>query len=297
MSLRTSKPQFKLILPTSISSYRLAFRTRCQNPQNIFTTSASRLVTTDSSSLSKVPPVSKLGVPTKPSSIAVPRGLIPDASEIRETKRNQLAQNLIRNGKVLLFQAASHTGFMCMAWIGGVTCFAGTLMILNQRLYEANKELPWFVPSIYRVVAVFLVALSGWSISRSSRLISSIEILPGKDKARLLLKVRRNIPLPFIKPKKMTVHASDVSFQRRVVAALGRPPNDAANLDKGFMTGIASGISATLYRFFAGSRQFILSDGIIKVSVKGHGGIWKLDANGLFLDGGGPLFELVKIKD
>ncbi len=298
MFFRISTPLVKSFLRTHpIYSYRSAFRIRNRKFQIVVPIFSSRPAATTSGI--KVPPVPGSAVPKKPSSAAVSRSLAPDAAEVQDARQNLLAQTLAQQGNVKLFQAASHTGFMCMAWIGGVICFGGTLIILNQRLYEENKELPWFVPGTYRIVAVCLVALGGWSIARSSRLISSIEILPGNDKARLLFKIRRNIPLPLIKPKEMIVHVSDVSFQRRVVAFMGRPPPNTGswgNLDKGFIIGIAGRISAALLRFFAGARQFIFSDGIIKVSMQGQGGIWKLDSNGLFHDGGRPLFEMVKFE-
>jgi hypothetical protein len=229
-----------------------------------------------------------------------PRGLAPNASQVQDAQRNLMAHNLARSGNVTLFRAPSHAGFMCTGWLAGAVCFAGALIILNQRLYEQNKELSWIVPVAYRIVVIFLVALSGWSIIRSSRLLSSIEILPGPNKAKLLLRVRRNIPLPFIKPKALIVDTSDLSLGRGVIAAMERSVPDArssGNLDSGILSRIRKRISISLFRFFAGARQYIFSDGIIQVYVEGYSGAWKLDSKGHFLDGGVPFFHLVKFKD
>lgn len=215
------------------------------------------------------------------------REVHPLASEILDSERNRRALGLARDGKAMLFKAPSHVGFMSAAWFGGVVCIGGGLLIIHMGLVEANDELPFFVPGVYRVVVFFLAALGSFSISRSFRLISSIEILPRNGKAMLLLNVRRNIPLPFIKPKTMALHLSDVSLGRKMVAAIGQPVPDASSL------GMASRLSIMLFRFFAGVRQFVFSDGLAHLHVKGHSGTWKLDSKGLFVDGGRPLFSLV----
>jgi hypothetical protein len=295
MFLRISIPQLKSVLPTPVCCRRSALHIRGRKHQTTFANFPSRPVTTKSSS-SKVPPVPNPAVPRKPAPTVKPHSLAPDAAEVRDAQRNRHVQNLAQNGKMMLFQAQSHAGFMFAAWVGGAICFGGALLIVNLRLYEENKELAWFVPVAYRLAAIFLVAIGGWSVVRSSRLISSVEILRGNGKAQLVLNIRRNVPLPFIRTQKMIVPASDVIFHRRMVAHMGRPPydpSDLKNLRKGFIIGIASRVIAAFYRFFAGVRQFIFSDGLIKLAIQGRGGLWKLDSNGLFLDGGKPLFEVV----
>ena len=67
--------------------------------------------------------------------------------------------------------------------------------------------------------------------------------------------------------------------------------------DMGFIRGIARSISTTLYRFLAGVRQFIFSEGLISLSIKGYGGTWKLDYYGQFLDYGKPLHEVIRPED
>lgn len=294
MFLSASKIQLKSILPTAICSYRSALGTRGRKCQTIFRTFPARAVATKP--LNNVSPAGKPVVLKKPPPTTTAGRLAPDATDVRDAHRNRLAQELAQNGNVLLYQAQSHVGFLFAAWVGGASCLGGALLILNLKLYEANKELPWFVPGAYRMTGVFLVAISVWSIARSSRLIYSIQLLAGNGNPRLLLKIRRNLPLPFVKPREMTVLTSDVTLKRRMVAPMGRPPQ-VANLDRGYITSIPSRIGAALSRFFASARQFVFSDGIVKVSVEGRGGIWKLDSNGLFLDGGNRLWEVVKFVD
>lgn len=286
MFLRISRSPLKSVRPPTVCPHRPAIGKRSQNCQTIFETSASSF--TSSKPPRNARHISNPTAPKKPSSAVITHRLPPTVSKVQDTQRNSLALSLVREGKLLLFKAPSHAGFISAAWTAGALCLGGALIISSQRLYEANPGLPWFVPGVYRIVAIFMVAFGTWAILRSSRLISSIEILPGKEKARLLFSIRRNIPLPFIKPKKMTLYASDITLERKVVTMMGQPPADAGSL------GIARRISGTLFSFFAGSRQFFFSDGIVNVHVAGHKGTWKLDWNGLFLDGGRPLFQLVK---
>lgn len=287
--VRTSKTQLKSIRPNFISSHRSTLRVDRSSCQTIRTTIYSRSAA--SNPPSKVPRIQESDVLRRPPPIGRPRSPASGTVEFQDGQRNLLSHKLARTGSVVLFQAQSHAGFMFAAWIGGITCVAGALLILHLKLHEANKELPWFVPSIYRIVIVFLVAIGSWSIIRSSRLISSIEMLRVNGKAQLVLKVRRNIPLPLIRPKEITVNASDVVLQRTIVTPMGRPLRDPRTF-----TGLASRIGAAPHRFFASARQFIFSDGIIQLSVLGRDGTWKVDSNGLFLDRGRPLFDVVKFE-
>lgn len=224
----------------------------------------------------------------KPPHASIPSKIQPLASELREAERNEKALGLARGGKALLYKAPSYAGFTSMAWFAGAACIGSALVLAKMGMLGENQELPWFVPGTYRVVAVLLVALGCFSISRSFRLISSIEILARNDKAMLLLKVRPNIPLPFIKPKHMALHLSDVAFRHRMAAEIGQPVPDASS------SGMARRISIALFRFFVGVRQFMNSDGLAHLYVNGYTGTWKLDVKGFFLDGGRPLFDLVK---
>jgi hypothetical protein len=273
MFLSFPKVQLKSILSSRLCPYGSALPLRRPIVNASFATLPSRSAA--SKPPSKAPPVQAR--PTTPP---------PNAAEMRERQRSLLAQKSIQDGQAMLFRAHSHTGYMSAAWIAGAMCLSGALLIFNLKLHEANNELHWLVPIAYRVSGVFLVMVGSWSILRSSRLVSSIEVLRRNGKAMLLFKVRRNIPLPFIKPKEMIVDASDVVLHRRMVLPMGPPPDLRSS------TGIPSQILAAPHRFFAGTRQFILSDGIVKISVTGRGGLWKVDSNGWFLDGGNRLFEL-----
>lgn len=283
----TPKKQLKSVLPNIISSHRSALRIGRLSSHTVRTTIHSRSAASKSSS--NVPRIPKADIPRRPPSIGPPRNPASNIVELQARQGNPLTTKLVNTGRVVLFRAQSHAGFMFAAWVGGITCVGGALLILHLKLHEENKELPWFVPISYRIVIVFLVAVGSWSIIRSSRLISSIEMLRLNGKAQLVLKVRRNIPLPFIRPKEITVDASDVVLQRQMVTPMGRPPRDPRSF-----TGIASRIGAVPHRFFTSARQFIFSDGIIQLSVLGRDGKWKVDSNGLFLDHGKLLFDVVK---
>ncbi len=252
------------------------------------------------SAASKVQSPFPRNFPGKPLAIATPRRLTPPVSEFRETQANVLAEKLARDGKTMLLKVASHFGFMWSAWMAGVICFTGVYFILSTNLYELNVELPWFVPIAYRLSAIVLVAMGSFSILRSSRLLSSIEILPGKDHATLLFKIRRNIPLPFIKHRVLTAPVSDVSVERRVVVSGQSPalePRDLGDLEKNIIIIILRRLTLAASRFVAGAKQFMFSDRIIFLHIKGHRGTWKLDSNALLPAGDHFFLRVVKFED
>ena len=185
---------------------------------------------------------------------------------------------------------------MFSAWLWGCTCIGGALFIANARLWEANEELPWFVPGTYRLVGVVLVAVGAWSILRSNRLLSSIDVLAGSERPRLLFRVRRNIPLPFIPSKKLIVDLSDVVVDQRVVVQLGQPHHDVS-AEGGILASTFHGIKTSILRFFNGFRQFWFSDGVLRVHVRGRRGFWKIDTYGWHMDNGEVLWQTLKVSD
>ncbi len=297
MLFQTTRLHLMSIPPAPFCSPRSALRVLARGRGIPVTNLLSRAAATGSPR--QLLPVPKPDVTNKPLSGVIQRSVAPRASDVRDDRLRLLANNLARDGKRTLFRAESHVGNMCAAWMGGILCLAGALTFLNEKVHEASKELPWFVPAAFRISAIFLVGMAGFAITRSARLISSIEILPGNDKARLVLNVRRNIPLPLIKPKKLIVLASDVTLQRKVVTPMGEQVQTTSRLEnsrKSFILEVARSISAALSRFFVGVRQFIFMDGIIWVSLKGRGGSWKLDSYGRFPEDGDRLMKLVKME-
>jgi hypothetical protein len=296
MFLKTSRLHLTSLSLTPFRVSRPLLRLCNQSGQRISETPSIR----SRSAASKVQLPSKRIPPKKPLSAATPRRLGPQASEARDTQHNLLAENLARDGKSVLFKAACQTGYMWSAWMPGVICICGVFLILSTNLYAENAELHWFVPVAYRMSAIVLVAIGSWSILRSSSLLSSIEILPGKDQARLLFKIRRNVPLPFIKPREIIASAADVTLERKIVTFIGSPILEASRLetrDGNIVIRIARRISLAVSRFFAGARQFMVSEGIIYLHIKDHRGRLKLDANGLHPEGGPLFLKMVKYED
>lgn len=116
------------------------------------------------------------------------------------------------------------------------------------------------------------------------------------EKPRLLLKVRRNLPLPFIPPKQMMVDLSDVAIDQRTIARMGTPYAEVSPEGDAIVWAWRR-LQVGLYRFFNGVRQFWFFDGILRLQIRGKSGIWKLDTNGWLLEDGQALQELVKISD
>jgi len=302
MSLRVFRPSLKSIILHPIThSPQSALRVNGR-PRTLLRSFPSRAASTKSSG--KVLLLRTPAVPRKPASNVPSRRLAPSAVELQDARSNLRAKELSRSGSTLLYKVRSHAGFMFAGWIGGLISFTGAIVYMNlfikdQRLDKNNKEFPFWVPVAFNLSGVIFIGVGIWAITRASRRISSIEILPGNNQPRLIINVRRNIPLPYIKPRRLNVLASDVTLHRRLVIPM-RENLDESSLTKsdiGFIRGIARSISTTLYRFLAGVRQFIFSEGLISLSIKGYGGTWKLDYYGQFLDYGKPLHEVIRPED
>jgi hypothetical protein len=163
---------------------------------------------------------------------------------------------------------------------------------------EKSTELPWWVFLVNRFVAVFLVGAAGIIYLRASKLITSMELVPGKDRVRVLLKVRRNVPLPFIAPRRVVVDIPDVTIERKVVAPMELRDEEIKEcIAKGIQLRLSKRIRLAIYRFFAGAKQFFDSSGIIYLYIKGQKGTWKLSAYGNIVEGGRPFHGLFEFDE
>jgi hypothetical protein len=297
MSLRISRPRLQSIIQYPITcSPQLALRVNGRF-RTLLAPFPSRTAVTKSSG--KVQTLRTPVVPPKPASNVPSRRLAPNAVEVQDARNNFWAKELSRSGSTLLYQARSHAGFMFASWTAGLMCFASAIYIINQRFYEDNEGLPRWVPFAYRITACFWIGIGSFAITRAHRRISSIDILPGNNQARLIINVRRNIPLPYIRPRRLNVLASDVTLHRRLVIPMGKVLDGSSltKSDKGFVLRIARSISTILYNFFDGVRQFLFSDGMIALSIEGYGGTWKLDIYGQCPDNAKPLHEVIRLED
>jgi hypothetical protein len=303
MFLRISRPHLKPIILHPItcspqSALRINGRLR-----TLLASFPSRAAATKSSG--EVLTLRTPAVPPKPASNVPSRRLAPNAGEIQDARNNIWAKELSRSGPRLLFKVRSHAAFMCTGWIKGLLSFTCAFIMIDLRFWEQFpefEEAPRWTILVFRLSSIFLIVLGSWAITRASRRISSIEILPGSDQPRLIINVRRNIPLPYIKPRRLNVLASDVTIHRRLVipfTPIEKAPDESSltKSDKGVIRGIARSISTMLYSIFAGVRQFIYLDGVASLSIKGYGGTWKLDIYGQFLDGGKPLYKILRMRD
>lgn len=226
-----------------------------------------------------------------------PPRIAPTISEVQDEKRQLLALRLIQDGKSVLWKAPSHSGFAIAGFVTGTFCLTCGLLTVVMDAAEDYTDLPWYVPVTARFGVVIVLGGAGVAFLRTSRLISSVELVRVKDRARIMFKVRRNIPLPFIPPRRLVVDFSDVIVQRRLVVLMdwsGRKIQE--KWASGVQLRLAERIKLMLFHFYASTKQFFDSSGLIYLYIKGRKGFWKLSAYGLALDGGQPFHELVEFQ-
>ena len=131
---------------------------------------------------------------------------------------------------------------------------------------------------------------------RATRHITSIKLMLRDDKVKMLVTVRRVIPLPFVPSKKIVTSPVDFVLPSRMVAQFSMPKwLDIQDIDiSGSLSQrIIRRISRTIWTYFAGMRKVFTHEGFLDVKINGTKGFWKLDTAGDFASGGQNLLDIV----
>lgn len=170
-------------------------------------------------------------------------------------------------------------------------------MIANG-FWKPQPGLPFFVPIANRLSMAAMTFIGGWIILRASRHITSIRLLKQDGVVKMLLTVRRTVPLPFVKPRKIVIDPFDFVIPSRMVEQLKTPVWAETQHDG---TGnsptktVRSGFSFSRWAWnvFAGFRKVFTHEGFLDVTLNGRDGKWKLDTAGEFANGGQYLLDIV----
>ena len=134
---------------------------------------------------------------------------------------------------------------------------------------------------------------------RATRHITSIKLMLKDDRVKMLVTVRRMIPLPFVPPKKLVTDPVDFILPSRMVAQLAIPTwldNQGTEISGSLSSRIVKRISLSLWTFFAGMRKVFTHEGFLDVAINGTNGLWKLDTTGDFASGGRNLLNIVSYE-
>jgi hypothetical protein len=222
-----------------------------------------------------------------------------NAQTAQNLQKENLAKYLFNSGETLLYQAPSHAGFLTATFLTGTMCLAGAALTSSTELWKAQAGLPWWINTANRLGIMCFAFLGGWIVLRATRHITSIKLLLRDDKVRMLVTVRRMIPLPFVPSKKIVTNPVDFVLPSRMVAQLAIPRwliNQDPEITGPLPLRIVKRISLMLWTYFTGMRKVFTHEGFLDVKINGTKGVWKLDAAGDFANGGRSLFNIVSFE-
>ena len=172
-------------------------------------------------------------------------------------------------------------------------------MTASTELWKAQPGIHWLINSANRMGIACFTFLAGWIMLRATRHITSIKLTLKDDKVKMLVTVRRTIPLPFIPSKEIATDPADFVLPSRMVAQLAIPKwldIQGPEVTGPLSSRIIKRISLVLWTFFAGMRKVFTHEGFMDVTINGTKGLWKLDTAGDFANGGRNLLDIVSYE-
>lgn len=178
-------------------------------------------------------------------------------------------------------------------------CFTGALITSSTELWKAQAGLPWWINTANRLGIMCFAFLGGWMVLKAARHITSIRLMLQDDHVKMLVTVRRMVPLPFVPSKKIVISPVDFLLPSRMVAQLTAPKwldHHDSDIRAPLPLRLVRRISLTLWTFFASMRKVFTHEGFLDVKVNGTNGCWKLDTAGDFAGGGRNLLDIVSFE-
>ena len=171
-------------------------------------------------------------------------------------------------------------------------------MFLN-RFWEAQPGFPWWIAVGNRLGLACFALMGGWVVLRATRHITSINLIQKAEGVKMLVVVRRTVPLPFVSAKRIVIEPTDFVLPSRMIVQLAIP--QWANVEVKDIKGnlpsrILKHISVGTWTFFAGCRKVFTHEGFMDVTIKDQSGFYKLDTDGRFSKGGRSLLEIVSFE-
>lgn len=127
-----------------------------------------------------------------------------------------------KSHSTLLYTAPSHTGYRIASYGTGTLCIAWATYYVNTVVLYPNAGLHYSIPYLFGIASLISCAWGFRLYFNASRLIRSMTAIPlasksGPSKVQIEITVRRSIPIPFLKPRKLLVAPEDIIITRPVV--------------------------------------------------------------------------------
>ncbi|KAI9798099.1 MAG: hypothetical protein M1833_004996 [Piccolia ochrophora] len=251
--------------------------------------------------------------PTKPSTL--PKGpsalLKPTASTTRTAIYRTFADTLaLRQSPTLLYQAPPHAGYIIGSYTSGLFCitYAGYNFIAHY--LQPPVDLPGWVPIAFGFVCFFMTCMGTWLLLAPSRLIRTITAIPIGTTPRsitLEVRLRRWLPIPFMKPRTFTCPPQDVTITPRLfehpppalsLAEVKRQEEKQREFERArILTAPFRHLSYACWRGLRAVKRVWTREGFSNLKAKGERGVMKLDREGGWaLDEGRGLDRLVQAR-
>ncbi|PHH72822.1 hypothetical protein CDD82_5790 [Ophiocordyceps australis] len=139
-----------------------------------------------------------------------------------------LKSYMAKKTPTVLYQAPSHFWYYFGSWTSGTSILAWALLTSRTVLHQP-EDVPLWISSVSGISYVLLASIGFFIITRTSNIVSTIEVLPGSSMGsakkqatspkpsslRVQITVRR--VLPFLQPKVVTTTLDKVSLRSRFV--------------------------------------------------------------------------------
>jgi hypothetical protein len=196
-------------------------------------------------------------------------------------------------GETALYKAPPHFWYIVGSWAMGLGCLASSAYMIELGLWkeDPNSTLPFFVPIGYKLSIITTFLLANWVLFRSTRLVTSIDLVKHAEAVRTRVCVRRIAPLPFLPPRRLYIAPYNLQIPTSAIRSAEvpkfarMPREDNRRKSLMFGTWAAKKISFSLWKVFAAQRQIWTHEGFLKASIKGQTGHFKIDLEGQFPNG------------
>ncbi|KAH8694130.1 hypothetical protein BGW36DRAFT_346099 [Talaromyces proteolyticus] len=191
----------------------------------------------------------------------------------------QLTAEVIKNGKVVLFEAPSQRSYIWSAY--GISAVAFAWVVNVSTLNFGNDNPAWQKP-LFNGVCIAVSMMAAVVIGRTSRLIKTITAVGSKGQVNIEIKVRSMVP--FRKPYTITSTPRQINFARQLPVDPRRVTSDGQlqpiTMQVSFFKSPLKAVSYLFFKIFLSIRRVFTQEDFALVEMQGKRGTYRIDSNG-----------------
>lgn len=189
-------------------------------------------------------------------------------------------QKVVQAGRVLLFEAPSHSAYILGAY--GVSAFCFAYAAINSSM-NIGQNHPTWLKGAYISMCVVMSTLGTVFFARTGKLVKTITAVSSADGVKLLVDVRSMIP--FRKPYTIQSTPRQLIFARKLAVDPRRTTPDGQlrptpKMQVSFFKQPLKAMNYHLFEIFLSFRRIFSQEDMILVELDGHSGSYRMDSNG-----------------